>query len=79
MPYKTRRQKIAAVQRRYGSAKVIDGGTYVYASKDSSAGKTQSMIGTTDGLGDLKREILKIFIISSMIIFIQICIRLTLF
>lgn len=79
MPYKTRRQKIAAVQRRYGLAKAIDGGTYSYASENSAVQKTQSMIRTTDDLGDLKRDILKIIIISSIIIFTQICIRLTLF
>lgn len=79
MPYKTRRQKIAAVQRRYGLVKALDSGIYSYASKNSEVQKTQSAIETAGDLGDLKRDILKIVIISSIILFAQTCIRLTLF
>lgn len=79
MPYKTRRQKIAAGMRRYGLAKALDNGIYSYASEHKAVQKTQSAIETADDLGDLKRDILKITVISSIVILAQTCIRLTLF
>lgn len=80
MPYKTRRQKIAALQRRYIHAKTLSSGAYVYAGEKSErAQKHQSTIETADDMGNLKRDIFKIVIISSIILFAQTCIRLTLF
>ena len=79
MPYKTRRQKISAVKRRYSLANTLNSGAYVYDSEKKAVQKTQGEIEGAGDLRDLKRDLQKIIIISSIIIFTQTCIRLTLF
>ena len=79
MPYKTRRQKISAVKRRYSLANTLNSEAYVYATEKKEVQKTQGEIEGAGDLRNLKRDLQKIIIISSIIIFTQTCIRLTLF
>lgn len=83
MPFKTRRHKIAAAQRRYTFA---DGKVSLNDSKESGSdsGQSQESKYVSDSGTDAKsiffgRELIKIILISAVIISAQVALRLTLF
>ena len=86
MPFKTKRQKIAAAQRRYtfseGTVSIVDFGKnsndkkIVFSGVDKSNNTSKEI--DIDGKA-LSREVLKIVVISVIIICLQVGLRLTLF